>query len=131
MCSEGSFACCLSESVLDGAWAVAIRGEALCRTAGGKRLFDVFFVDGDGKECWREVTARSFSEARSLAFGGVVPLREYSIHLVSADQASHDVSIVYGAPQPFCRYGNGAGASPKASSLPLSVSGTEIDRDAF
>lgn len=130
MCSEGSFACCLSEFVLDGARVVAIRGEALCRTADGKRLFDVFFVDGDGKECWREVTARSFSEARLLAFG-VVPLGEYSIHLVSTDEALYDVSIVYGAPQPFCRYGNGAGASPKASSLPLSVSGTEIDRDAF
>ncbi len=130
MCSEGSFACCLSEFVLDGARAVAIRGEALCRTADGKRLFDVFFVDGDGKECWREVTARSFSEARLLAFG-VVPLREYSIHLVSTDEALYDVSIVYGAPQPFCRYGNGAGASPKASFLPLPVSDKEIDYGAF
>lgn len=130
MCSEGSFACCLSEFVLDGARAVAIRGEALCRTADGKRLFDVLFVDGDGKECWREVVARSFSEARLLAFG-VVPLGEYSIHLVSSDEALYDMSIAYGTPQSFCRYGNDAEVSLKASSLPLSVSGTEIDRDAF
>ena len=130
MCVEGSLVCCLNGFVLQGAQWVVIRGEAFQHIVDGKRLFDVFFVDGDGKECWREVTARSFSEARLLAFG-VVPLGEYSIHLVSADQASHDVSIVYGAPQPFCRYGNGAGASPKASFLPLPVSDKEIDYGAF
>lgn len=51
--------------------------------------------------------------------------------LVSADEALYDVSIAYGTPQPFCRYGNDAEVSLEASSLPLSVSGTEIDRDAF
>ena len=130
MCSEGGFVGCLNEFVLHGAREVAIRGEALWHTVNGKRLFDVLFVDGDGKECWRGVVARSFSEARLLAFG-VVPLGEYSIHLVSADEALYDVSIAYGTPQPFCRYGNDAEISLEASSLPLSVSGTEIDRDAF
>ena len=80
MCVEGNLVCCLNGFVLQGAQWVVIRGEAFQHIVDGKRLFDVLFVDGDGKECWRVVIARSFSEARLLAFG-VVPLGEYSILL--------------------------------------------------